>query len=103
MTGYKVVPEALRDNVKFLQEAADSWAAAHNALKGRDLGDSDIGLLGKLSSAVRNHNEALNAVVGCLNEGVTTLEEAARKLKRIADEYESRDAEYYAKFGYIET
>jgi uncharacterized protein YukE len=102
MTGFKVVPQALRDNVKFLQDASDAWESAHNALNGKDLGANDIGLLGRASGAVRYHNEALHDVIDKLKKGSAVLEDAANKLKVIAEDYESRDARYYRKFGYLD-
>ncbi|WP_190816570.1 hypothetical protein [Saccharopolyspora pogona] len=101
MTDYTVVPQALHANVKFLYDAADAWGKAHQALSGKDLSEDDLGLLGEPSAATRNHNLALTDALERLKEGQEVLEKAASSLKAVADEYESRDAEYYEKFGYM--
>ncbi|PKW14279.1 hypothetical protein [Saccharopolyspora spinosa] len=101
MSDYTVVPQALRKNVTFLYEAADAWGRAHRALFGMELDDSDLGLLGGPSGATRNHNLAVADALERLKEGQEVLEKAAESLKTVADEYESRDAEYYEKFGYM--
>ncbi|MGI8306901.1 hypothetical protein [Saccharopolyspora hattusasensis] len=100
MSDYTVVPQALRKNVKFLYDAADAWGKALQALAGKDLDEDDLGLLGSPSSATRNHNLALADALDRLKEGQEVLEKAASTLKAVADDYESRDAEYYEKFGY---
>lgn len=101
MTGYKVVPQALRDNVKFLQDAADAWEQAKRALDHQQFDDSDLGILGRASGATRYYNDALADVLDRLREGIDALENAGVQLKAVADEYESRDAEYYRRFGYM--
>ncbi|MGW5643700.1 hypothetical protein [Saccharopolyspora sp. NPDC003762] len=101
MSDYTVVPKALRANVKFLFEAADAWERAYQALSGKELNDDDLGLLGGPSSATRNHNLAVADALQRLKEGQEVLEKAANSLRDVADEYESRDAEYYENFGYL--
>ena len=101
MTDYTVVPQAIRANVKFLFEAADAWGRAYQVLHGKELADDDLGLLGQPSAATRNHNDAIADALVRLKEGRDVLERAANDLKAVADDYESRDAEYYETFGYI--
>ncbi|GAA0508539.1 hypothetical protein GCM10011581_19450 [Saccharopolyspora subtropica] len=101
MTDYSVVPQALRANVKLLFEAADAWDRAYQALSGNELSDDDLGLLGELSAATKNYNAALAEALQRLKKGQEVLEKAANSLKAVADDYESRDAEYYEKFGYL--
>ncbi|WP_277675678.1 hypothetical protein [Saccharopolyspora rectivirgula] len=101
MAGFEVVPGAIRKNVRFLQEASDAWDTAHKALKGMELKENALGLLGRLSFAIQHHNFALDEALRVLEEGQQRLEEAATKLQAVAHEYESRDADYYAEFGYL--
>ena len=101
MTDYRVVPGALRSNVKFLHEASDAWGKAHQSLTGMELAGDDLGILGDPSSATRNHNAAIQDALDRLRKGQEVLERAADELKGVADDYESRDAEYYEKFGYL--
>ncbi|APU16799.1 MULTISPECIES: hypothetical protein [Actinoalloteichus] len=101
MTDFEVVPEALRNSVRFLQEAADSWASARDDLTGQELSDTGLGLLGSESGATRRYGEALTEAMSRLGEGSEILEAAATALKDVADDYESRDAEFYAQFDYL--
>ncbi|MCO1582649.1 hypothetical protein M8C13_43585 [Crossiella sp. SN42] len=100
MTGYQVVPAALRANVKFLLDAADSWDNAHKKLHGKVLSPDDLGLLGKLASVPDNYNQALESVLKALKKGFIALDEAGKGLGQVANEYESKDAKFYRKFGY---
>ena len=101
MVDFRVVPEALQANVKFLQEASDAWQEAADKLRGKELAEDDLGLLGQVEGVPRKHNEALQSCLDKLKEGRKALESAARALGQVAAEYRSRDAEYYEQFGYI--
>ncbi|MGW0518876.1 hypothetical protein [Crossiella sp. NPDC003009] len=100
MTSYKVVPAALRANVKFLLDAADSWDNAYKKLHGKVLASDDLGLLGNQARVPENYNLALVDVLKTLKEGFIALDEAGKGLGQVANEYESKDAKFYRKFGY---
>lgn len=102
MVDYRAVPKALRANVKFLQAASDAWESAAKTLKDKQLGEDDLGMLGKAEGVPKKHNDALQSCLDKLNEGRESLEKAATALGQVAMEYESRDAKYYRKFGYID-
>lgn len=102
MVDFRVVPEALQANVKFLQEASDAWQEAADKLRGKELAEDDLGLLGQVEGVPRKHNEARQSCLDKLKEGRKALESAARALGQVAAEYRSRDAEYYEQFGYID-
>ncbi|WP_424188616.1 hypothetical protein ACOBQX_10575 [Actinokineospora sp. G85] len=102
MVDYHVVPEALRKNSKEYFEIADAWTNARNSLSDAHMGPDDVGLLGKEAGVPRSHNSALNSVLGRLTQGFEALNNASLTLRAIADEYESREAQYYRKFGYID-
>ncbi|APU16037.1 hypothetical protein [Actinoalloteichus fjordicus] len=101
MIDFHVVPEALRANVRELHEVAEAWAGAKSKLEDRHLATGDLGYLGDQENIVSLYNDALNAVLERLQSGFESLNNATDALRGIADEYESRDAEFYAEFGYI--
>ncbi|SDN70701.1 hypothetical protein [Allokutzneria albata] len=102
MTDYRVVPAALRKSVKEIHEAADAWTESRKVLDGLDMRGEYVGELARYEELPQAHNEALGVVVAQLRKGFEALENAALTLKKVADDYESRDAEYYRKFGYID-
>ncbi|MQA86381.1 MAG: hypothetical protein GEV03_17540 [Streptosporangiales bacterium] len=99
---YKVVPDALRKAVQFVDGAADGWQNAKNALNGQSLGGDDLGLLGNKAEVPPKYNEALQDTVQNLTDGEKKLREAATALGKVAKVYESKDEEYYKKFGYVD-
>lgn len=98
---FHVVPDALRMNSRFLAQASDAWASAHQKLKDQQLSSDDVGLLARQVDLHRDYNEALQACLDLLSKGTENLETAHRALKQVADDYESKDAEAYTKLGYI--
>lgn len=101
MADYRVVPEALRTNVRSLYDVADAWEAAHRALNGKELAEDDMGRLGRIQDVRRSHNAALAEILTTLREGATTLHEAGDSLNQVAGVYEAKDAEYYTRFGHL--
>ncbi|MQA87890.1 MAG: hypothetical protein GEV03_25510 [Streptosporangiales bacterium] len=101
MADFRVVPEALRTNVKSLYDAADAWEAAYRALSGKDLAGDDLGRLGRIEDVTRSHNETLRKVLEALREGANTLQQAGDSLNHVAKVYEAKDAEYYRGFGHL--
>lgn len=99
MVDFRVVPAALRNNVKQLDEVADSWQGAKNKLDGVTMADDALGVLG--GSAPASHNKAIAEVVKRLGEGFTALDKAATALKGVADTYAAKDEKYYRQFGYL--
>lgn len=100
MVDYRVVPQALRANVKELDEVADAWQNAKKRLDGVSMASDDLGLLG--GNAPSRHNTAVAEIVKRLGEGFTALNNAAEALKGVADDYAARDAKYYKQFGYLD-
>ncbi|ASO21217.1 DNA repair ATPase RecN [Actinoalloteichus hoggarensis] len=101
MIDFHVVPEALRANVRELHEVAEAWAAAKSTLAHQHLATDDLGYLGEQEDVVSMYNDALDTILDRLQSGFESLNNAVDTLKDIADEYESRDADYFAEFGYI--
>lgn len=101
MPDYRVVPQALRRNVKFLYDAADAWETAYKALNGKDLASDDLGKLGQIEDVTKSHNTALGDVLKALKDGTEVLHKAGDTLNGVAKVYEAKDAEYYEKFGYM--
>lgn len=101
MSDYRVAPQALRMNVKFLYDAADAWEAAHKALNGKEFTTGDLGRLGQIDEVTRRHNDALVDVLTALRYGVEALQQAGDSLNGVATAYEAKDAEYYEKFGFL--
>lgn len=102
MVDYRVAPQALRKNATEFYDIADAWTNSKNKLSGAHMATDDLGLLGKLENVPASHNAALNNVLDRLGKGFEALNSAAETLKKIADEYESRDAKYYRKYGYLD-
>lgn len=99
MVDFRVVPAALRNNVKQLDEVADSWQNAKTKLDGVTMADDALGVLG--GTAPSSHNKALAEIVKRLGEGFTSLDNAAAALKAVADVYAAKDEKYYRQFGYL--
>lgn len=100
MVDYRVVPDALRANVKKLYEVADRWNASKATLSGQNMAPDDLGFFGK--PVPPSYNSSLTTVERKLMEGFEALSNAAETLKKVADDYDSREAEYYRQFGYLE-
>lgn len=99
MVDFRVVPEALRSNVKELDEVAGAWSGAKGKLEHVWMADDALGLLG--GNAPARHNAALTEIVKRLGEGYTALHNAAEALKAVAALYAAKDEAYYRKFGYL--
>ncbi|AOS64194.1 hypothetical protein [Actinoalloteichus hymeniacidonis] len=99
---YHVVPDALRENVRQLHYVADSWADAKAELSNQHMEQNDLGYLGVKQNIPDIYNTALNTVLDRLQSGFEALNNAAESLKNVADDYESRDAEFYTELGYID-
>ncbi|MEU4803086.1 hypothetical protein [Actinosynnema sp. NPDC023587] len=102
MVDFHVVPEAMRRNAKEFVDVADAWNNARSALLDAHLADDDLGLLGRTERVPQSHNAGLNNILDRLAKGFEALNNAALALRAVADEYESRDAEYYRQFGYLD-
>jgi uncharacterized protein YukE len=99
MVDFRVVPAALRNNVKQLDEVADSWQNSQKKLDGVSMAADALGVLG--GTAPSSHNKALAEIVTRLGEGFTALNNAAEALKGVADTYAAKDEKYYRQFGYL--
>jgi uncharacterized protein YukE len=99
MVDFRVVPEALRGNVKELDEVAGAWSGAKDKLQYVWMADDALGLLG--GNAPARHNAAVTEIVKRLGEGYTALHNAAESLKAVAELYGAKDEAYYKKFGYL--
>ncbi|MGH4019844.1 MAG: hypothetical protein ACRDT0_11520 [Pseudonocardiaceae bacterium] len=100
MAGFRAVPDALRTNVRFLDDAADAYHAAAKEVEGAEMDALDLGLLGMLAGVPGAYAAALTEVVGSLQLSGNMLVGGSAALKTVAEEYESRDEKYYRKFGY---
>lgn len=98
MVDFRAVPEALRRNVKELDDVAAAWSGAKEKLTGMWMAEDDLGVLG--SSAPARHNAAIAEITRRLGAGFVALSNAADALKAVADTYAAKDEEYYRKFGY---
>ncbi|ASO21505.1 hypothetical protein FHR81_003146 [Actinoalloteichus hoggarensis] len=101
MRGYEVVPDALRDSVRYLRKAADKWDAARSFLTDQDLSESDLGLLGEMTNATQWYNDALQEALERIGNGSAALEDSAVAMTAVAEDYANRDAEFYAQFNYL--
>jgi hypothetical protein len=99
---YEVVPDSLRKAQKAWDQAAFEWGAFQLMVRDRlDMGPGDMGLLGRVTDFPDEYNEARVAIERKLGAGVRALQDASEQLDKVAKEYESKDAEYYEKFGYL--
>lgn len=96
MPGFEVVIEALRGNVRFLQQAQDSWEGAHKKVNGKTLGPDDLGLLGKQGNVPDVYNQAARNLTDGLMKGVENLGKAADALRSVADDQANREEEIKA-------
>jgi hypothetical protein len=99
---YEVVPDSLRKAQKAWDQAAFEWGAFQLLVRDRlDMGDGDMGLLGSATGFPGEYNEARVLIEKKLGDGARALQDANDQLDKVATEYESKDADYYEKFGYI--
>jgi hypothetical protein len=100
--GYKVVPEALRKAQQSIADAADRWGhLADHDLPSWQMGDGDLGLLGRRSGTVHEYNSMISELGDKAKRGRDSLHATADSLNEVAKNYEAQDEEYYAKFGWI--
>lgn len=100
-SGYEVVPDALRKAQKAWSAAQVEWDFFQLVV--RDdlvMSSGDMGLLGRAKDFPQTYNEARAMIEDKLGTGARVLEDASDQLNVVATEYESKDAEYYEKFGY---
>lgn len=101
MSGYEVVPDALRKTNTQLREAAELWDKAFKALEATRMEQSTMGVVGRMAGVPDTYNEALDIILDKLMIGKKSIEGAAEELNAVACDYEERDYEYYRKFGYM--
>ncbi|APU22101.1 hypothetical protein [Actinoalloteichus sp. GBA129-24] len=101
MVDFQVVPEALRDNVRKIYDIADSWSGAKDLATGQYMAARDLGFLGEHENVPSTYNDAVDTIIEKLTLGFEALNNAGDALGDVADDYESRDAEFYQEFGYI--
>jgi hypothetical protein len=102
-TSYEVVPGALRKAQQAWEDAKVEWEFF--TLVVRDdlaMGESDMGLLGKKVDFPGKYNRARAEIEDKLEKGARALQDTSDQLDVVATEYESKDADYYEKFGYLE-
>lgn len=102
MTDFRVVPDALWDNVNYHVESEDAWERVHKFLTEKALSTGDTGLLGDMIGFPKSHNNALQACLDKLEEGRRSLEASAEALRQVASAYALQDFTYFKKFGYID-
>lgn len=102
MTGYRVVPEALRSTTKEIQEAAELWGQIFKVLDAARMGPLTLGFAGMFADAPRRYNESLDVILDKVKNNKEAIEAFAGELDAVARDYEQRDFEYYRKFGYLE-
>lgn len=101
-TSYEVVPAALRKAQKAWSAAQVEWEFFQLVV--RDdlfMNNGDMGLLGREQNFPQAYNEARTMIEDKLGAGARVLQDASDQLDVVATEYESKDAEYYEKFGYL--
>ncbi|MFL6142159.1 MAG: hypothetical protein ACJ72N_09895 [Labedaea sp.] len=100
--GYRVVPASLRNAQKAFAITGDEWDALRKDMAGWTLGDTDLGLLGRLAGVVSDYNGAVTTITDKLQTGAQSLHAAGTALDSVAAAYEKQDETYYAKFGWTE-
>ncbi len=98
---FYVVPQALRDAAKLIDQMADNWGSAARIAEQSSLHEKDLGILGEQADFVTRYNDAQSSAADTLKEGSVNLRDWARTLDKVADVYEAKDTEYYEKFNYI--
>ena len=97
---FEVVPDALRNMVKVLDQAAKDWKDMISALKDLDMKHDDLGAIGKEAEYPKSYKTVRGNVEDKLNDGTHVLEDTSDTLNDVAKHYEAKDGEWYEKFGY---
>lgn len=101
-TSYEVVPDALRDAQKAWEAARVEWEFFQLVIRDDLLMQGgDMGLLGREQNFPEAYNGARAEIEDKLKTGVRALQDSSDQLDAVATEYESKDAAYYKKFGYL--
>jgi hypothetical protein len=101
-TSYEVVPDALRGAQKAWEAAKVEWEFFQLVI--RDdlvMRSGDMGLLGREQNFPEAYNGARAEIEDKLSTGARALQDSSDELDAVATEYESKDAAYYEKFGYL--
>ena len=100
--GYRVVPGALRNAQKTYDIVARSWTSLREDVRRWKLDEGDLGLIGREAGVVGDYNEATDTVADKLGTCADRMQSAGEVLHEVATAYEAQDAEYYARFGWLE-
>ncbi|WP_029901252.1 hypothetical protein [Nocardia brasiliensis] len=97
---FHVVPEALKLEAEEVRQTSGHWDAAKDKIQGTPMDLNALGSFGKDNAA--KFNLATARLATKLREGSASIQSAADGLKTCANHFESLDADYYRKFGYID-
>ncbi|MBN6034026.1 hypothetical protein [Amycolatopsis sp. 195334CR] len=99
--GWRVVPQALRNNQFAFENAAYRWKSLQQSLLDLRLSELDLGIIGSVEGIVGDYNRALETIDGKAKAGEQSLIDTGNALRTVADVYERQDQAYYESFGYI--
>ncbi|WP_028479131.1 hypothetical protein [Nocardia sp. CNY236] len=100
MTDFHVVPAALRLQAEEIRQASGHWGSAADWIEKNNLTEDSLGYFGK--SIVQTFNQVAADVSDKLRQGKRAIESASDGIDLCANHFESLDAEYYRRFGYID-
>ncbi|MFE3547010.1 hypothetical protein ACFXK0_28950 [Nocardia sp. NPDC059177] len=98
---FNTCPQALRLQATEVQQAADHWKEAKEAIAGTPMQADALGFFG--TEIVSKFNTAAAGVIATkLIQGHISISNAAGSLDTCAKHFENLDAEWYRQFGYID-
>ncbi|MQA87864.1 MAG: hypothetical protein GEV03_25380 [Streptosporangiales bacterium] len=100
---YHVVPESLRKMAQRLGQIAKLYEDATGWVQGISMRPYDLGLLGAMAKLPDTYNQGTLKFQAEFRQAGERTRDAESALKKVAEVYEDKDAEWWRRFGYTDS